>query len=273
MASDAQFRQWWSAYLRTAASPGAAVALIKMNFETDIRSILPTIRVPSLLLHRTGDRHSPVEEGRYIASQIPDSEYIELPGEDHLPYFGDQETVAGSIERFVRSICDADEGQPAATTVLAASFKLLGKSVDPGASRWRRFHDHVTRELECSSGIELKERDELLLARFERPERALRCASAIAFYAARLGIQFAAGVHTSNTETIRISDGGGAVETARRIEERAAVGEILVSPSVRDLLAKTELRFQQKKCLPGIVGAMELLHLIPGRATAYDAVA
>jgi pimeloyl-ACP methyl ester carboxylesterase len=104
MASDAGFRQWWAAYLRTAASPAAAVALTRMNSEADIREILPAIRVPTLVIHRTGDQCLSVEEGRYVASRIPGATFIELPGVDHLPFVGDQDPILEAIEEFSTAV-------------------------------------------------------------------------------------------------------------------------------------------------------------------------
>src|SRR4029077_9735996 len=97
MADDKDFRDWWAEYLRMGASPGAALALTKMNAEIDVRPILPSIRVPTLVIHRTGDTCLKVEEGRYVASQIPESTYVELSGIDHLPFVGDQDEIIDEI--------------------------------------------------------------------------------------------------------------------------------------------------------------------------------
>jgi pimeloyl-ACP methyl ester carboxylesterase len=103
-ALDPDFRSWWAAYLRMGASPGAAVALTKMNAEVDIRDLLPRIRVPALIIHRTGDRLLKIEEGRYLAEHIPGATMVELPGDDHLPFVGDQLAVVGAVDQFLRRI-------------------------------------------------------------------------------------------------------------------------------------------------------------------------
>ena len=124
MASDTRFRQWWAAYLRTAASPGAAVALTRMNSEADIRGVLPAIRVPTLVIHRTGDQCLRVEEGRYVASRIPGARFVELPGEDHLPFVGDQGAILDEVEEFVAGASHKLRSETVLATMVAASFKV-----------------------------------------------------------------------------------------------------------------------------------------------------
>lgn len=249
MASDPHFRQWWAAYLRTAASPGAAVALTRMNSEADIRAVLPAIRVPALVLHRTGDRCLLVDEGRYVASRIPGARFVELPGEDHLPFVGDQDAIIDEVEDFLKGANESPGSEPVLATVLAASFKLLRQPLNPRSSPWRRFQDHVTRELDWFRGREFSARGHSLLATFDGPARAIRCASAIAHYAASFGVQFTAGLHTGECAVTGNGIRGGAVETARRIEEHAAVGELIVSATVRDLVAGSGIPFRQKGLL------------------------
>jgi hypothetical protein len=244
-----------------------------MSFEIDVRAVLPSIRVPALVLHRTGDRYARVEEGRYLASCIPDATYVELPGEDHLPFVGDQAAIIEHLRTFVESTSTKKQVNNTSATVLAVSFKSVRKCVDSSVSPWRRFQDHITRELEWFGGCELKERDECLLASFSEPDRAVQCASAIAFYAARLGVQFAAGIHTDERQMTGTSDRIEAVETALRIEERAGLGEILVSAPVRDLLAGAGVRFQQKSLMLSGSCSIELLRFVNRGATARTAVA
>jgi pimeloyl-ACP methyl ester carboxylesterase len=103
-ALDPEFRNWWAAYLRMGASPGAAVALTRMNATVDIRGILPTISVPSLIIHRTGDRLLKIDEGRYLAASIPGASMVELPGDDHLPFVGDQVAVLSAVDQFLKRL-------------------------------------------------------------------------------------------------------------------------------------------------------------------------
>jgi pimeloyl-ACP methyl ester carboxylesterase len=131
MASDAQFRDWWSAYLRTSASPAAAVALTRMNSEADIRNVLPAIRAPTLVIHRTGDKCLRVEEGRYVASRIPNARFVELPGVDHLPFVGDQDSILNEVKTFLAAVTHRSTSEPVPATVLSASFKLPRGEKDP----------------------------------------------------------------------------------------------------------------------------------------------
>jgi pimeloyl-ACP methyl ester carboxylesterase len=153
MTSDPHFRQWWAAYLRTAASPGAAVALTRMNSEADIRGILPAIRVPALVIHRTGDQCLRVEEGRYVASRIPGAKFVELPGVDHLPFVGDQDRILDEIEQFLTGALQTLQPEPVLATVLFASFTGPYRDHMPGANAWQRLRDHVTRETAIFTGF------------------------------------------------------------------------------------------------------------------------
>jgi pimeloyl-ACP methyl ester carboxylesterase len=129
MASDAGFRQWWAAYLRTAASPGAAVTLTRMNSEADIRGILPAIRVPTLVIHRTGDQCLSVEEGRYVASRIPGARFVELPGIDHLPFVGDQDTILNVVEEFLTTARYSVQREPVLSTAASTRSSYGSKSI------------------------------------------------------------------------------------------------------------------------------------------------
>ena len=118
MAGDRRFRDWWATYLRMGASPGAAVALTKMNAEIDVRGVLPSVRVPTLVIHRSGDLCLKVEEGRFVAAQIPGAKYVELGGIDHLPFVGDQDEILDEIEQFVTGVRFAGEYDRVLATVM-----------------------------------------------------------------------------------------------------------------------------------------------------------
>jgi pimeloyl-ACP methyl ester carboxylesterase len=249
MASNPEFRRWWAAYLRTAASPGAAVALTRMNSEADIRSILPAIRVPTLVAHRTGDQCLLVEESRYMANRIPGARFVELPGVDHLPFVGDQDSILDEVQEFLTGARHSPRAEPVLATVLAASFQLSPDVSQPASRVWQRLRDHIDRELEWARGHDCSPGNRNLLASFDGPARALRCATAIAHHASRLGIQMRAGLHIGECE---ISGGvirGAAVETARKIAQNAGEEEILASATVRDLVAGSGIRFRQKGTL------------------------
>ena len=169
MADDPAFREWWAAYLRMGASPGAAVALTRMNADIDVRDLLPSIRVPTLVIHRTGDQTLKVEEGRYLASRIPGARFVELPGADHLPFVGDQDAILTAVENFLAHPHDRDT-QPA-----AVATALTVRSDAPPADRdlLLRIFD---RELHYFRGRPIAS-PEHYVAVFDGPSRAVQCAA------------------------------------------------------------------------------------------------
>jgi pimeloyl-ACP methyl ester carboxylesterase len=251
MASDPHFREWWAAYLRTAASPAAAVALTRMNSEADVRQVLPAIRVPTLVLHRTGDQCLRVEEGRYVAQRIPGARFIELPGADHLPFVGDQDAILGEIEEFVTGTRHALGSEPILATVLAASFAFAPGENKPRSQARRRLQDHITREVGWFRGREFNAGGHHLLASFDGPARAIRCACALAFHASRLGMQMTAGLHIGECEITGDQIRGSAVDIARNIQSHAAPDEILSSATIRDLVTGSGIMFHLRPALTG----------------------
>jgi len=131
MVNDSQFREWWAAYRRTSASPAAAVALTRMNSEADIRDVLPAIRVPALVLHRAGDQCVLAEEGRYIASRISRARYVELHGNDHLPFVGDQDAVIEAVEEFLTEVRLTGRPDPVPATLPSGSFGIPREAFRP----------------------------------------------------------------------------------------------------------------------------------------------
>jgi hypothetical protein len=220
-----------------------------MNSEADIRSILPAIRVPALVAHRTGDQCLLVEESRYMANRIPGARFVELPGVDHLPFVGDQDSILDEVQEFLTGARHSPRAEPVLATVLAASFQLSPDVSQPASRVWQRLRDHIDRELEWARGRDYSPGSPNLLASFDGPARALRCATAIAHHASRLGILMRAGLHIGECE---ISGGvirGAAVETARKIAQNAGAEEILASATVRDLVAGSGIRFRYKGTL------------------------
>ncbi len=245
MAHDERFRQWWSTYLRMGASPGAALALTKMNAEIDIRRILPSIRVPTLVLHRTGDTCLRVEEGRYVARQIPGAKFIELPGTDHLPFVGDQDTILDEIEEFLTGMRHAPEYDRVLATVLCTRI-----ANHPAAARhgeWQevldRHYAYVRKEIELFRGRVSEITTDGMIATFDGPARAIRCASAINESARRLGIEIQSGVHTGECDLLGDQVGGVAVRIGSQIAAQAPPGAVLVSSTVKDLVAGSGIRF------------------------------
>ena len=255
MATDGKFRRWWAAYLRTAASPGAAVALTRMNSEADIRNILPAIRVPTLVVHRTGDQCLQVDEGRYLASRIPGARFVELRGADHLPFVGDQDALLDEVEEFLTGVRQSPRAEPVLATVLSAVFEAPETEYPLSSRIWQRMRDHVDRELEWARGRDFSQGAHHLLASFDGPARAIRCASAIVHHASGLGMQAKAGVHIGECEFTGGDIRGAAVEVSRRMTQLAGEAGILVSATVRDLVAGSGIRFR-----PG--GRLAELHLL-----------
>jgi pimeloyl-ACP methyl ester carboxylesterase len=236
MAGDPEFRKWWGTYLRMGASPGAAAALTRMNAEIDIRNVLPNIRVPTLVIHRSGDRCLRVEEGRYMAERIPGARFLELPGDDHLPFVGDQDAVLEAVEQFVSALGGAADR----SRVLAT---LLFVRTDVDRRLFDELDDDASREIGWFQGNKIGRIDDALVATFDGPARAIRCAGALLDAAAARGVRLAAGLHTGECERTAAGIGGASVEIGAMLAEAAQAGEIVVSNTVRDLVAGSGLRF------------------------------
>ncbi len=248
VANDEQCRNWWSRNLRLGASPGSGIALYRMNIDIDIRGILPAIRVPTLILHREGDRLINVENSRYMASRIPDAKYVELKGVDHLPWFGDSETVLAEIEEFltgVRPIASID--RVLSTVLFVDIVESTERAVSIGDSRWRDllgwFHQYVEQEIDRFRGRLIDTAGDGVFASFDGPARAVRCAAALQNRVAGIGIKLRAGLHTGECEVVGDKLAGVAVNIGARIAATAEAGEILVSSTVKDLVAGSGLSF------------------------------
>jgi len=250
VAHDPQFRDWWATYLRMGASPGAAVALTQMNAEIDVRNVLPSIRVPSLVIHRSEDQCLKVEEGRFVADRIPGAKFVELPGDDHLPFVGDQDAILDEVEEFLTGVRHHSEPDTVLATVMVARLVGIKESTDDW---WRRLHAHVTKEIEWFRGREIDVVDDRLLAIFDGPARAIRCAAAITEYTLRLGVETRTGLHTGECEMIDGKVAGVAAQMGRCVAFEAAVGEVLVSSTVKDLVAGSGISFDDRgvHVLPG----------------------
>jgi hypothetical protein len=237
-ASDPAFRSWWATYLRMGASPGAALALTRMNAEIDIRDILPSIRVPTLVLHRRHDRCLKIEEGRYVASRIPGAVFIDLPGEDHLPFVGDQDALIDEIEHFVTGAPTASTRAPL-DRVLST---ILNAQVDGVAAG--SFLEHAARECEWFRGRPLDSAPGEFVAAFDGPARAIRCASALTDAGARYAVHVRVGLHTGECTLDGTAALGPPVELAAAIARRASAGEALISRTVRDIVGDAGVPFE-----------------------------
>jgi hypothetical protein len=224
------------------ASPGAALALTRMNAEIDIRDILPSIRVPTLVLHRTHDRCLRVEEGRYVASRIPGARFVELPGEDHLPFVGDSEPLLAEIERFIIEAPMLSPFDIVLSSVVHVAIEHAG-----GAGR---FLEHAGRESDWFRGRIIESSDERFVAAFDGPARAIRCATALAAAAERFGVTVRVGVHTGECTVRAGTLTGPPVDLAARIATHAAAGEVLVTRTVRDIVGDAGLPFEDRGAFP-----------------------
>ena len=224
------------------ASPGAAVALTRMNSEADIRPVLPTIRVPTLVIHRTGDLCLKVEEGRYVASRIPGARYVELPGNDHLAFVGDQDGILDEVEEFLTGVRHAAEPDRLLATIVVVRPPAAAAPAAPFAEQ----RTVVDRELDWYRGRVISLAPERLVATFDGPARAVRCAAALASAFRRAGTPLVAGVHTGECDVDGTALRGLPIELADRIATRAEPGEVLVSGTVRDLVAGSGIVFEDR---------------------------
>jgi class 3 adenylate cyclase/dienelactone hydrolase len=251
-AADESFVRARARFERLSASPAAVMALVRMNHEIDVRDILPTVRVPTLVLHRTGDRRVSVDGGRELGARIPGAKYVELPGDEHSPYLGEADRIVDEIEEFLTGSRSGagDMDRVLATVLFTDIVDSTKRAAELGDRHWRALldrHDEVVRQqLNRFRGREVKNLGDGFLATFDGPARAVRCASAIAETMQPLGIAVRSGLHTGEIELKRDDIGGIAVNTAARVVTIAGPGETLVSSTVRDLVAGSGLRFDDR---------------------------
>jgi pimeloyl-ACP methyl ester carboxylesterase len=265
LADDRTFREWRATQERQGASPGALEVLQRMNLEIDTRHILEAIRVPTLVLHRSGDRVVRIEHGRYLAERIPGAKYVELPGDDHLAFVGDMDRVVNEIEGFLTGVRHEGESDRVLATVLFTDVvAATERAAALGDRQWRelldRHHAMVRRELAAFRGREIDTAGDGFLASFDGPARAIRAASTITEKVRLMGLDVRAGLHTGECEVIGPKLAGIAVHIGARIAALAAPGEVLVSQTVKDLVAGSGLRFQDRgtRSLKGIPGEWHL---------------
>jgi class 3 adenylate cyclase len=222
-----------------------------MNAEIDIRPVLRSIRVPTLVIHRTGDMCLGVDEGRYVAERIPGAKFVELPGVDHLPFVGDQEAILDEIEEFLTGARHRTDHDLVLATVL--TIEIVGApppSPDSAASvshgMLYRFVSHVRKEVELFRGRAAGLTDEAVLATFDGPARAIRCAWAVLGIARRLGIEVRAGIHTGECDVQGDAVTGPTVVVCAEVARLAGIGEIVVSGTVKDIVAGSGIDFADR---------------------------
>jgi pimeloyl-ACP methyl ester carboxylesterase len=264
-ANDESARNWWARNLRLGASPADGIALYRMNIEIDIRPVLPTIAVPTLILHRAGDRLINVGNGRYLAEHIPGARYVELEGADHLPWFGDANTVLGEVQEFLTGVRPADEHERMLATVLFADIAGSTEQIAAlGDAAWRNrldtFHRSARQQLDRFRGRLIDTAGDGVFATFDGPARAVRCGIALSRELRSAGIEVRSGVHTGEVEKMGEKVGGLAVHIGARVMALAQPGEVLVSSTVKDIVAGSGLRFDERgtQVLKGVPGEWRL---------------
>jgi class 3 adenylate cyclase len=264
-AQDESFRAWLGQLERLSGSPGAMAQLWRWNMEMDIRAVLPVIRVPTLILHRTGDVLVQVEIGRYLAEHIPGAQYVELPGSEHYAFLGDVDPIVDEVEEFLTGVRHGPEPDRVLATVL---FTDIVGSTDHAARlgdrRWRDTLDQydtlVGRELDRHRGTQIKATGDGTLATFDGPARAVRGACAIRDAVKGLGLELRAGLHTGEVELRGNDVTGIAVVIGQRVSAVAGAGEVLVSSTVKDLVAGSGITFEDRglRELKGVPGQWRL---------------
>jgi pimeloyl-ACP methyl ester carboxylesterase/class 3 adenylate cyclase len=269
VAAEESVRRWWRRWVLTSASPGAVIALWRMNIELDARDTLSAIRVPTLVVHRNEDRVYDVAEARYIAQRIPGAELIELPGADHA-WWVDPDQIAGEIEEFLRRIWGSGEwdvvesDRVLATVLFTDIVASTAKLAELGDRRWKELleqhHAVVRRQLVRFWGREIDTAGDGFFASFDGPARAIRCACAITRSVRELGLDIRSGLHTGECELLDGKVGGIAVHVGARVAMEAAAGEVLVSSTVKDLVAGSGIDFSERgvATLKGVPGEWRL---------------
>ena len=251
VAGDERVRRLWSRYERQAVSPGMTVATVRLLYESDVRSVLPAIRVPTLVIHRADGRGFPAAYGRYLGEHIDGAKYVELPGSDNLIWAGDQDAILDEIEDFVTGVRPAPTSRRSLATVLFTDIVgSTSRAAEMGDRRWRRLlddHFDVTRrQLDRFDGREIKTVGDGILATFDGPARAVHCAIAIRDGVGELGIEVRAGLHTGEIELEPNDIAGLAVHIGARIAAMASAREVLVSSTVKDLIVGSGLEFDDR---------------------------
>ena len=266
-ANNEEFRRFYANYRRLSASPGAALTVMRMAAEIDVRHVLPVVRVPTLIVHRAGDRISRIENARYLAKQVPGAKLVELPGDDHVPFVGNGEAIVDEIEEFltgVRPEHGADTNRVLATILFTDVVGSTERVAVLGDRRWReileQYYSVARRELVRFRGREIDTAGDGLFAAFDGPARAIRCACRIRDEVRPLGIDVRSGLHAGECEVVGEKIGGIAVHIGARVAATAEPGEVLVSNTVKDLVAGSGIGLKSRgtHVLRGVPGEWPL---------------
>ena len=278
LVEDARFAAWWARFERLSASPAAAVALARMNAEIDVRPVLGSIRVPTLVLHRSDDARVKIAGGRYLAEHIKGARLVEMPGRDHPIWTGEVDRVVDEIEEFLTGVRPVPVHDRVLATILVARLSAPQPSVIRlGERQWterlEEFRSEALGEIARFGGQAIASGADDIGARFDGPARAVRCALAIQTTAENSGLKFAAGVHAGEVEIHDGATAGPAVHVAGRISARAQSGEVLVSGVVKDLVAGSGLQFTPRgtETIDGFDTPLALLTVVDERSPAPGA--
>ena len=263
--NDPDFMEWAGRLERLAASPTTISRILDLIGEFDVRHVLPSIRVPTLVAHRRDDSFIKVEHSRYLAEHIPGARYLELPGSDNLFSLGDADAFVGEVEEFLTGARQEREPDRMLATVLFTDIcRSTERAAELGDSSWRKLlerHDELVRDqLGRHRGREVKHTGDGFLATFDGPARAIRCANSIAEGVRQLGIEIRSGLHTGECEVMKDDVGGLAVHIGARVMGAAGPSEVLVSSTVKDLVVGSGIEFEDKGAreLKGVPGDWRL---------------
>jgi class 3 adenylate cyclase len=265
LASDARLRQWYGRYQRHSMGPTQASAAYRNQFTFDVRAVLPTIRVPTLVLHRKENEYVRADNGRYVAEHIPGAKFVEVPGSEHLFHAGETDFILSAVEEFLTGRHESTEEDRVLATVLFTD--IVGsteRAAEVGDRAWRDllegYYGLARREVAHFRGREIDTAGDGFFAAFDGPARAIRSACAIRDAAGGIGLTVRAGLHTGECERVGEKIGGLAVHIGARVAGHAEPGEVLVSGTVRDLVAGSGIRFAERgmRALKGVPGEWAL---------------
>ena len=265
-AGNVRLQEWYGKLERLSASPGTAARLMMMNAEVDVRAVLPSITVPTLVLHRSGDKMIDIRHSRYLAEHIPGAKLVELPGDDALSFGAEAASELDEIEEFLTGARPAWRSERILATVMFSDIvDSTARAAEMGDRRWRDLlgsvEAEVARELSRFRGRAVKTLGDGFLATFDGPARAIRCATSIRDTArARFGLEVRSGLHTGEVELIGDDVGGIAVHIGARVGSNAGPGEVLVSGTVKDLVVGSGIGFEDRgeRELKGVPGRWRL---------------
>lgn len=268
LAGDPEFRAWWRRTGNRGASPATAGAVYRTLTAVDLRHTLPAIQAPALVIHRTGNNFVRVGQGRWLAAHLPSARYVELPGADHVAWLGDSDAIADEAEEFLTGVRRAPQATRVLATVLFSDIVAsTQRAAAIGDGEWRRVldgHDDMVRRLlRRFSGREVKATGDGFMATFDGPARAIQCAVAIRDSARQLGLDVRVGLHCGEVELRSTDIGGIAVHIAQRVQSLAEPGEVLVSRTVKDLVAGSTIAFDDRgeHVLKGVPDAWQLFRV------------